>query len=336
MKIIGSTGVGEAPYQAWEWDPFVPVDWRARDAGSLIAGEATEWADADDPYVAAYAEYLRSLAAADVEPTQAAVAAQGAAIRTAHELAARDDPLEWEIRARLLAGETDAEIGGRCTLPPDTIAWYEHVFFAVRASRKAEKYLLSHAVGNGIHRGFLDREIGSFWAWIALGGGSSVLNIVIETFHAARQPGEPAALSIYLRPGITPNLQALVASMILPYYGRAGEAWRQFHLQLMEADAADDQDRRALLRERARDWLIRCARNYLAGKPLPRFHRRRQVAHGRNLGKVQDVAGAFGAMLSEVIGTGAGRVSSRSQDVVQRSAYWREPARAQNKSAGHP
>ena len=169
----------------------------------------------------------------------------------------------------------------RCALPPDAIAWYEQLFFAVRACRKAEKYLLWRTVGDGVQRGFLDHEVGNFWAWLALGGGTVALDAMIQTFHAARQPGEPAAMGIYLCPGVAPKIQGFVASMVLPQYGVAGEAWREIRLQLMEADATVDQDRRALLRERAEDYLIACARNYLAGKPLPRVKRWSQKTKDR-------------------------------------------------------
>ena len=156
-----------------------------------------------------------------------------------------------------LAGRSDGRGDRRqCGLHPDIIAWYEQVFFAVRACRRAEKYLLFRVVGDGVQRGFRDEEVGNFWAWVTLGGGPLVVEDVIRAFHAARQPGEPAALSIYLRPGTEPGLQATVASMVLP---SNSPAWTEANLRLREADAAVDPDHRAVLRERARDWLVRCA-----------------------------------------------------------------------------
>jgi hypothetical protein len=281
MKTVCSLGVGDRPFHAWEWDPHLPLDWRSRDAASLIAGEMTEWADADDPFVLGYAEYLRSPAAGDATPAQVPAASQRAAIRAAQEFAAQDGPIPWEVRARLLAGQTDSEIGTRCALPPDTIRWYEQLFFAVRARRKARKYLLHRAVGDGVHRGFLAQEVGNFWAWAAMGAGPLLLDMLIATFHAASQPGEPSTLSIYLRPGIDPRLQALVAAMVLSHYGPAAQAWTASCLWLYEANTTDDEDRRDLLKERARDHIVRCARNYLAGKPLPRPRRRPQSSEGR-------------------------------------------------------
>ena len=83
MKSVCSVEVGVLPFKRWESNPFVPVDWRSRDAESLIAGEATEWADDDDRFVAAYAGHLRLLAAGDVKPAQPAAASQWAANQAA-------------------------------------------------------------------------------------------------------------------------------------------------------------------------------------------------------------------------------------------------------------
>lgn len=95
--------------ECWRWDVFLPADWRAKDAARLAAGKETRWADDDDVYIAVYAGYLQALAAGTTEPPDEA-AAQLAVIRAACELAERNDPLKWEVQARLLARQTDEEI----------------------------------------------------------------------------------------------------------------------------------------------------------------------------------------------------------------------------------
>jgi hypothetical protein len=250
----------------------VPLDWRSRDAENIVTGHVTEWADDDDQWVACYAKYLRSLDSGS-QPAHVAV-------HQARQLTEQDGPVLWEVRARLLAGQTDAEIGARCALPSEVITWYESLFFAVRAHTEATKYLLSRTVGDGLYRGFREGEVGEFWAWAALAGGPVVVNVLVDALRAARKPGDPPVLSIYLRPGIAPQVQAFVASRTLPHFGPANELWLKVRGWLEEADGTHDQDRRLLLVERSREWVVRCARAWLAGKRLP-THRRKSPQPGR-------------------------------------------------------
>lgn len=87
------------------------------------------------------------------------------------------------------------------------------------------------------------------------------------------------------------SLQAAMAAMMLPHHKPADKAWQQIHLLLLEADATDDCDRRAVLRERARNYLVRCGEACMAGRPLPTLHRlpaRRARSKGSQRGAAVD------------------------------------------------
>ena len=179
------------------------------------------------------------------------------------------------MEARLLAGQSDDQISARCARLPDVISQYEELFFNVRPRLRAWAWVCNEVIGPGLQNGFADRQVGPLWMAFAYHGGPLVLDALLDAFHVAWRPGEPATLSVYLRPnaGITPQIQAAVAAAILPRFGPSAEAWLELRLLLSEADAAGDEDRRALLRERARAHLVRCARAHLAGAPLPRARR---------------------------------------------------------------
>jgi len=116
MSIIADTAIDELSFDASAWDPYLPVAWRFLDAGRVAAGQEPEWAR-DDPAVANCAEYLTALTAAAADERKlSAVEDRWPEIAAAHELAERGGPGLWELQARLLAGEGNEEIAGRCRL----------------------------------------------------------------------------------------------------------------------------------------------------------------------------------------------------------------------------
>ena len=252
-------------------DPFLMPDWRRQTAQRLVDGEELEWSS-NDPAILKCAAYLRSITDGSSGQEQAGATCDWSAIHAAHAIAQQGGLRRFELQSRVLADQPVAEIADRIGMSPADVGWFESLFFDVRVRLGAEMWIQTQVIGEGLWYGFQDAEIGSLWASCGYYGGASVLDAVIGAFHSARQPGEPATLGIYLRAdsGIDPRIQSVVAGTILPPFGPGSEAWQGLHNLLLEAAAADDLDRRALLRERARDWVIRCAQAHVTGKPLPR------------------------------------------------------------------
>jgi hypothetical protein len=197
------------------------------------------------------------------------------ALAAAYKVFVADGPQRWEVETRLLAGQTDGQIAQRCGLTAEAVTWYESIFFNIRGSLGAWAYIRQHVIGAGIDCGFRNDELRAFWAWLTLSGQPLIIELLIDTFHRVRRPGEPPTLSLYLRPDadVAPRLQAFVASVVLPHFGPGSKAWTEIKLLQLEARATADPDRAALLRERARDYLIGCGRACLAGIPLPTVRR---------------------------------------------------------------
>ncbi len=283
MSIITNTAIDEMSYDAPGWDPCLPPNWRHLDAVKLADGTEPRWA-MNDAVILPCVEFYKALNAATDDREKAMVKCRWPAIAVAQETSEQDDPKRWELEARLLVGQSDEQIATRCHVPAEVVNWYEAVYFNVRPRLRAWGYLLNQAVGDGLHRGFRDNEVANFWAWVAIGGGPLVLERIVETFHSARQAGEPATLSVYLRPdaGVDPRIQAVVANSVLPHYGPGAEPWMEFRRRIQDGAEADDEDRRALLRERVRNDLVRCGRAFLANEPLPRFQRRQQIPKDRD------------------------------------------------------
>jgi hypothetical protein len=257
----------------WEWDPDLPSDWRFRDARILVRGETPQWSARCRAAIHDCAQYLRAQARAVGHGKRRS--RRRSTLAAAHELAGREDPVRWEVEARILAGQSDSEIATRCHLPADVIGTYAEVFFDVRPRLAARGWIAARVIGPGLYCGFSDGDVGALWAMCGWSGGVCVLNAFIDNFRRVWQPDEPATLSVYLRRdvGITPRMQAFVAASVLPL----GEAWLPAHRWLVEAGGCSDEDRAAFLHERARAHLIRCARAYLSGRDLPGFGERRRI-----------------------------------------------------------
>jgi hypothetical protein len=73
------------------------------------------------------------------------------------------------------------------------------------------------------------------------------------------------------------SFQAAMAALIMPHHGPFGKAWADIGLLIREADATEDPERRAFVRERAQKYSVSCLRAYMAGKRLPKLRRLRTV-----------------------------------------------------------
>jgi hypothetical protein len=127
---------------------------------------------------------------------------------------------------------------------------------------------------------------------LAYFGGVNILDLLLAAFYANWKPGEPATLGVYLRPEakIDTRVQAIVATYALPVCQATSQMWFEVHLQLMQAEAARDRDRRAALMEPMRQYMIRCARRWLNGEPLPKIRRKPRADRGAGCAKSRNGA----------------------------------------------
>ncbi|MCY2987813.1 MAG: hypothetical protein NTY19_08120 [Planctomycetota bacterium] len=242
----------------WRVDPFLPLAWRAEDARCLVAGERPRWSCKKEPGVAEYTGYLRSLDATKAKRRRSGDQERWAAIAAAHEFAQRNDPLRWEVEARLLAGQSDDEIGRRCGLPTDVVQQFERLFFNVRESLDARNYILVHAIGFGHLVGLGDQELNRLWRKYAYAGGVVVLDALVEAFHAAWNPAEPATISVYFRDDspASVSLLANIAVNSIPRNAETDAVFQVLHVRLREAESAKPEGRAARLRDEVKDLMV--------------------------------------------------------------------------------
>ena len=248
------------------FDPFRPPWWRYDLAVKIARGEKRQRRRLD-PVVKAVVDLLR---AGERTTARRGTDEHDAELAAALRLHEEDGPQRWEVEARILARQADQEIADRCGLSNSMVALYTQVFFDLRQSLDATGYLMATVVGRWGGDTFRNEDVGRFWAWAAMGGGSVVLDSLVEAFRTARQPGELPTMSVYLKPGACTcsDMQMFVAVSVLPNHGPLAEAHIWWNLRLREASVTGDPYRAALLREQVQDDVIRCARAQLAGKPV--------------------------------------------------------------------
>ncbi len=224
-------------FEASEWDPFLVPAWRHEDAQRLAAGEQPKWS-ANDPAIVDCAAYLGAVADAHDEQKQAAVRHQWPWLAAAHAIAEQDDPRRWEVEARLLTGQTDADIGARCGLPPDVVKCYETVFFSVRSRLGARMWVCNQVIGDGPRRGFRDDELGLLWAAFGYHGGVPVLDALVNAFYATWRPTEPATIEIYFRDECPASLKmkAVIAAYSVPSNVRTAMKFTTLHRRLQKIE----------------------------------------------------------------------------------------------------
>lgn len=261
-----------------QYDPFSPPAWRWETAGEICRG-VTRWNHVVDQAVMAA---VALLATQEKPGDRGAQRRISPALAAAHEIFVRNGPQRWEIEARLVAGESAAQIARKCGLSRGTVARYAETFFDVQSALDARDYLVVHVVGRGIYEGFRNEEVKNFWAWVAMSDGVRGLDAIVTAFTKVQRADRPPTLMAYLEPGVDvdPGIQALVAATVLPRFGVGAEAPLDCRIRLCEAQGVRDPDRAAFLRERARGHLVRDARNYLLGRLTPRRKRCRGTGSG--------------------------------------------------------
>ena len=240
-----------------------PVDWRIQKAKQLaeIAGLRPE--QVIDLTLRVAVGYLL----AEKGPQRKAASAETEVLDQAFRVYREDGPLRWELEARVLAGQSDDEIGSHFDLHPHVIACYEGLFYDVRSRLGPTMICLRHyIIGPGYGVPLQKEQVRELSAHEALRGGLAALDDVVKEFHRARRSRGPATLSVYFRRGVPLDLQATVASYLMP--PEAYDWSVDFHRRLLWAETKDQEQAEKIVLGVYRSK-VRLARKVLAGKPIP-------------------------------------------------------------------
>jgi hypothetical protein len=171
---------------------FRPLDWRLRLARRIVAGHLRAPRHREHASLRAAVHFLREEARCRTDRGLARLRERWPAMYAARRLAEVDNPLGWEVRARIVAGQSDAEVAGRCMLSPETVHLFEALFFSVRDRLGAGDWISGQVIGPGLWRGFTTEEIGRLWMAVANHGGPLALDAVLEVTQRGNEPCPPS------------------------------------------------------------------------------------------------------------------------------------------------
>lgn len=243
------------------YDPFRLPDWKWSVASQLHENDDDPngfyWSLFADPAIHGALEYFKS------DPEEKEANPIHAALRL-HE---QDDPLTWEIEARILADQSDEEIANRTNQPVDVITWFAALFFAVRDTLQAGDYITNQVLNGKPLDGFGDDNVREYWGMLAYESGLIALDVAIQNYKLAKPKSGAFRLSHYFdRDSRVPlDFQSLVATLLLPYDSRTSD----FYASLNEFSGLSSREEDAAALTRLRKRILKAARLYLAGKPIP-------------------------------------------------------------------
>jgi len=149
----------------------------------------------------------------------------------AHSIWADDKaPTRWAIEARILAGETDAEIAQKLGCEPEVVAAYEAVFFDVREKLPHQEYIVNVVMAEAVTRGLTERQYDLLWKMFGYKGGPHVLDAMISKFTEIKRPEKADDVSSFFQESAINSMRhkAAVAAFTVPI---------NTHTQLMLLDA---------------------------------------------------------------------------------------------------
>ena len=200
-------------------NPARPPDWRWRHARHVV-GQARPPSPTGDDACDAVAAYLAGEAACRSDADRARWQAKWAALDAARRLAAAETPPRWAAQALLLAGLGDEEVAARCRLVPETVHWFETVFFNIRGHLHARDWVAC-LIGPGLWRGFTKTEVGRLWMAFGFYAGVRALDVVVAACledglvkgaHGLRRGDATALVNDHLRQ----SARLAVRAMMLP------------------------------------------------------------------------------------------------------------------------
>lgn len=161
----------------------------------------------------------------------------------AHSLWLADKaPTRWTIEARIIAGETNAEIAQKLGTDEDVIAAYADIFFDVRDKLENLDYVVSVILADAVTRGLQERQYDLLWKMMAFQGGTHALNAVLSRFISINKPRSPDEVAGFFQDSAINSVKykAAIATMTIPVNQHTSLALIDSFVKYVEVERTTD------------------------------------------------------------------------------------------------
>lgn len=127
-------------------------------------------------------------------------------------------PTRWAIEARVLAGESDADIAEKLGTSPEVVEAYVNVFFDVREKLTRKDYVLNVILADAVSRGLQERHYDLLWKLLGFIGGPHVLDAAMSKCVAIGKPETPDGVSGFFQDFAINSMKykAAIATLTVP------------------------------------------------------------------------------------------------------------------------
>lgn len=161
-------------------NPFRPVDWRYQRAKWLVQQKKRTRGESDDSFTKTARRYVSMKAKCKEDCDFIELEHTFPGLFWAEQIYSNKvRETRWAIEARLLANEKLDNIADKVSTTPETVLWYERVFFNVLPHLRKLDYIACVAIGGSIHAGLHEREYDILWKLLGYAYGPIMLDSVI-------------------------------------------------------------------------------------------------------------------------------------------------------------
>ena len=151
-------------------------------------------------------------------------------------------PTRWTIEARIVAGETNAEIAQKLGTEEDVIAAYADVFFDVRDKLANLDYVIGVILADAVTRGLQERQYDLLWKMVAFQGGTHALNAILSRFISINKPRSPDEVAGFFQDSAINSVKykAAIATMTIPVNQHTSLALIDSFVKYVEVERTTD------------------------------------------------------------------------------------------------
>lgn len=205
-------------------NPFRPPHWRWLRAEGIVARQQPGAGRERDgragyKWINRARRFLAALNRATSDDALVAVAMEYQDIFWAHTaFQDENNPIRWEIEARILARCNNWEIAFHCGVAEEIVEAYEALFFDVREKLHHTGYIVHRVMGEAVQRGVTERAYDLIWKMYAFAYGPHMLNALVTKFSNPVWCGTPDEVGSAVQDDAvnTMKMKASLASKTIP------------------------------------------------------------------------------------------------------------------------